>query len=199
MSLPAYLLNNPHLPLIEGQTLEQVIPFIQSFYGVKLSIADYKPAQVYRGTDNLLALDLVDLDGKLVTQFIDRSSAVNTSDPTVVTPSGKKWQANSIPIPDKMVLKGLERMEAGFTFDSMSMFYGDWSYILTTSLNRYGAQPIWKSSSFADYSTAKFTVVYNGPSKSAPDDLVMPKNDDWILVIDILSGKNTGLVCFRVI
>lgn len=204
-TLPSYLLDTPHLPLKEGQMLPDIINLVTATYGYVLSSSLYKNVQAYRGSDGYLKYDLLTTDNTLVTRFVNKASLVNqpVGDTLPLTidfgslTDGSSWIAKEIYIPPNKLLSAFSTLPDGFEYDAMNS-NGDYAYKLSLLLNEYTDIAAWAASSFADYSTAKFTLVYQGLTNAAPDNLHLSSNDMSCVVFNIQAGKMQGLLCFLV-
>lgn len=199
--IPTYLIGEPHLPLVSGQTLKSVIGMVFTTYGLKLSENDYKAGQVYRNTNGMLAFDLMG-SGEDVITFVNKASKVEE----VVTIAGdtptlsfgsvnnRNWLARQILVYEKSQLNMFEGFNSGYVYDAMNAT-NDLGWQLSNILNLFSDNAIWMHSSFAEYSTAKFTLEYRGKAKDAPAALDLTVSDVDVAVINITSGKHQGLLC----
>lgn len=201
--IPEFLLDSPHLPLQAGQVNHQVIKMVKDFYGIELNANDYKVTQAYRAKDNLIHFDLLDAKGELITSFVNKASGTKVMEPilgntptlTFGSVNSTNWLAKQITVFDKDQLKAFRSLANGFIYDAMTD-RGEWGFILAQLLNQYTETPVWMLSSFAEYSTAKFQLVYQGNVIDAPADLNLPSIQAYAVVCSIMCGKHQGLVCF---
>lgn len=200
-TLPDYLLNSPHLPIKEGMLLNDVVGLVAIVYGYDLDKTNYFESQAYKGDDGYVYFDLQDLNRNVLTSFKNRASlAVTVTDsPALQTLTLKEltWLAKQVTLPDEVLLNPFAVLSNGFVYDAMTSL-GDWAYTLATLLNDYTLTGSWKMSSYADYSTSEFTLVYQGLTDNAPAELRLGKTGVRCLVVDIQAGKNQGLICFLV-
>lgn len=201
--LPDYLLDNPHLPLRTGQVTKEVVSLILTVYGLTLNESDYKKAQVYKGSDGKLYFPLSNTDNTLLTTFVNKASGTviptvltDTITPTFGSVDTSNWLGYQMTVFDEEQLSPFKTLSNGFTYDAMSGSLGDWGYTLQQLLEQYADYGDWKLSSFAEYSTAKFQLVFQGDVNTAPTELGLPASNGYAVVVNILSGKHTGLLCF---
>lgn len=202
--VPAFLLNSPHLPIENGQGIADVVRLVKNFYNLALNKEDYKGSQVYRSNSTgLLQFDLIGLDGELITQFVNHASGsavvepVSGNTPTITfgAVNDRNWLAKSVLVYDAAQLDVFKSFSNGYQYDAMNPT-NDLGFTLSKLLNLYTETPVWQHSSFAEYSTAKFTLVYAGPSQDAPEELDITGQVNFIVVIQIQSGQHQGLICF---
>lgn len=201
--IPEFLLDSPHLPLKAGQLNHQVIEMIGQFYGVTLNPADYKTSQAYIARSGLVQFDLIGADGELLTSFVNKASGkpvmetIADNEPTMTFGSvnSTNWLAKQINIFDVDQLKPYRDISNGFIYDAMTN-RGEWGMLLANLLNQHTETPVWMLSSFAEYSTAKYQVVYQGNVIDAPIELNLPDVQAYAVVCSIMAGQHQGLVCF---
>jgi len=203
--IPEFLLDSPHLPLKAGQVNQQVVDAIALVYGLQLNPDDYKKTQVYRGSDGMLRFDLFTTEGVKLTSFVDKSSGTKVFVPiaddtptlTFGTVNSLNWLAKNVTLFDQAQLEIFSTLPVGFIYDAMEN-RGEFGFVLAELLNNHTEEPVWMLSSFAPYSTAKFELVYQGVPYKAPVEMNLPTDAQHALVLNILSGKHQGLVCFLV-
>jgi len=202
--VPAYLLNSPHLPLEVGQGVADVVRLVKNFYNLVLKVEDYKATQTYRAkSTGLIQFDLIGKDGELITQFVNQASGTPVVEPVAGNPptvtfgsvNDTNWLAKSVLVYDASQLDVFKSFSNGYLYDAMNPT-NDLGFTLSKLLNLYTETPVWQHSSFAEYSTAKFTLVYRGWANSAPAELALNNTANFVVVVKIQSGQHQGLICF---
>jgi len=203
--IPDYLLDHPHLPLVVGQSNKSVFPLILTFYGLSLNVDDYKVSQVYRATTGLLNFDLIDLNDNVLTTFVNKASGaeepVSVSGAVGTVNFGEthslNWLSRQVLVYDKKQIEIFANYATGYIYDAMKAT-NDLGYKLSQLLNLVSDNAVWMHSSFAEYSTAGFTLLYQGDASDAPDALDLTVSNAHVVVVNITSGEHQGLLCFYV-
>lgn len=199
MEIPELLKGEPHLPLMEMQTLSEVLPVANAFYQTRFTMEDFKDAQVFKDPNGRLILEALDKStGEVLIRFVNRNAdPIKVEDSlTVDNPlfSSHNWMGPPVKVEHEAELSFLDAVGSGNTYTTLADNTLAWQ--LSNLLNEYNAVGHWKASTFAAYSTAGFEIVYKGPGQDVPPEYLVGEADQ-VVILRFHHGNNKGMLCLK--
>lgn len=181
-----------HLPLTLGMTTFDVVELVNAFYMFGLKPDDYENRSTYVNAYNQIAIELIPLSGDNRSwQFVNRYQTVKSEKPTLV-----KSIIPLIKIHREDELSLFNNIPLNTPFDILKV--SDIPRKLSDLLNNYSSGYGWVSGSYGNYSTAGFSVIFNGTCVDAPTEYQVIEATARLVVVQINSGVNKGIVYLTV-
>jgi len=199
MEIPAILKGEPHLPLTAMMTLTEALPLVNAFYQTSFNMEPFSESQVFKDPSGLLVLEARSAEtGEVLIRFVNKNITVEQAveRQTLANPltGSSQWLGPIIVVDDASELAFLDDLGSGNTYPTLSDNTLAWK--LCTLLNEYNAVGYWRASTFSQYSTAGFELVYKGPSVDAPEEYLIG-DSDMVAIIRFHHGTNKGMLCLK--
>ena len=177
-----------HLPINLGMFTADAAALSNAFYLTDIKAEDYEKRSTFINSNNQVAIDLIPLRGdKPSYRFANQVQQVHREQPTIV-----KSIIPMLKIYTEEELAIFKNIPLGTPFDVLKV--SDIPRKVADLLNHYSSGYGWVSSSYGTYSTAGFSLLFDGIAADAPQKYKVVKDTARLVVLQINYGVNQGIV-----
>lgn len=177
-----------HLPINLGMYTADAVGLSNSFYLTDIKAEDYEKRSTFINSNNQVAIDLIPLQGdKPSYRFANLVQQVHREQETIVKPI-----IPMLKIYTEEELEIFKNISLNTPFDVLKV--SDIPRNVADLLNHYSSGYGWVSSSYGTYSTAGFSLLFNGIAADAPEKFKVVKDTARLVVLQINYGVNKGII-----
>lgn len=177
-----------HLPINLGMFTADAASLSNSFYLTDINPSDYEKRSTFINSANQVAIDLIPLQGdKPSYRFANKVQEIHREQPAIaksVIPMLKIYTEEELGI--------FKNIPLDTPFDVLKV--SDIPRKVAELLNHYSSGYGWVSSSYGTYSTAGFSLLFNGIGTDAPAKYKVVKETSRLVVLQINHGVNQGII-----
>lgn len=176
-----------HLPVALGNCTADIVDLANKFYLFGINTKDYESREAYLNSEGRICFDLIPLNSNLrpirfinfVTKVVRTTTLVQPVVPLISVTVERELQ----------LFKGIT---PNVPFDVLKV--SEIPRKVAELLNKYTSGIGWVSSSYGNYSTAGLALLFSGVCGDAPKEYRVVKETMQLVVLQINSGVNRGVV-----
>lgn len=184
--------DTPHLPLKEGMMTADAFALINLLYldSNPQDPNDYAEAQAFYNRDGRLQFEVMDKEGNVLMNFVNKSMTPLSS---AVTVDNSQLMAEPLLLEEPFT-DLLDGLATGLKYPTDRPPHDDFPFILAAYLNGQSYIGAWNSGTYGNLCTGGLEVVYKGPGKESPEGFPKP-DSPMIAILEIHHGMQKGRIC----